>query len=285
MSRNTGIGRSAARSPSVTSSTTQTTADDHDTSVAYQDKLETCGPDPEAQRKQNGESLRQTPSKSRGLYATLSRTLSRTSDTLEPGPAPDGGTKAWMTALVAHLVVFNTWGFINSFGLFQTYYVNTMKIGGESQVAWIGSLEVFILFFMGTFSGRALDAGYFRPTFMLGSVITLFGMFMLSLCKTYWQIFLAQGICIGLGFGCLFVPSLALVSTYFSSRRSMALAITVSGGATGGLVYPAIAERLLPQVGFPWTIRVMAFVQMAVAIVCATFLKVRTQVPLLCPAH
>ena len=30
---------------------------------------------------------------------------------------------AWRTAFLTHLVIFNTWGFINSFGLFETYYV------------------------------------------------------------------------------------------------------------------------------------------------------------------
>lgn len=42
---------------------------------------------------------------------TLSRTLSRirTSDTLEPGPPPDGGAHAWFQAVLAHFVIFNTW--------------------------------------------------------------------------------------------------------------------------------------------------------------------------------
>lgn len=45
-----------------------------------------------------------------------------------------------MMVFLTHLVIFNTWGFINSFGLFETYYVNIMHLGSSSQVAWIGSL-------------------------------------------------------------------------------------------------------------------------------------------------
>lgn len=198
----------------------------------------------------------------------------RTKDGVDPGPPPDGGLKAWSTALLAHLVVFNTWGFINSFGLFQTYYVEFLKIGGPSTVSWIGTAQVFVVFGLGTFTGRGLDGGYFRVQFITGSIIYVIGIFMLSLCRTYWQIFLAQTVCIGIGYGLVFIPTLALVSTYFIHKRSTAMAVAVTGSATGGLVFPAIAETMLPTVGFPWTVRAMAFVQLALALVSATFLRV-----------
>lgn len=150
-----------------------------------------------------------------------------------------------------------------------------MNIGSNSAVSWIGSLQVFLVFGIGTFSGRALDGGYFRMIYVAGSILYLVSMFMLSLCKTYWQVFLAQGIGVGLGFGLVFVPSIALTSTYFShAKRGMALAVAVAGSSTGGLVFPAIAEQMLPKNGFGWTVRTMAFVQMALAIICAVFMKV-----------
>ena len=223
-----------------------------------------------------GEPLKQTPSIPQAITGALAKTLSRvrTKDSIDPGPPPDGGLQAWSMACLAHLVIFNTWGFINSFGLFQTYYVEVMKIGGPSSVAWIGTTQIFILFGMGTFTGRGLDAGFFRLQFIIGSAIYVLGMFLLSLCQNYWQIFLAQTVCVGIGFGLVFVPSLALVSTYFLKRRSTGLGIAVTGSATGGLVFPAIAEKMLPSVGFPWTVRTMAFVQLTLAIISGAFLKV-----------
>lgn len=211
------------------------------------------------------------------LKSTLSHTLSRirTRDDLDPGPPPDGGVVAWTQAVLTHLVIFTTWGFINSFGLFQSYYVDNMAIGSPSAVAWIGTIQVWILFNVGTFSGRATDAGFFRITFIAGTVISMVGIFMLSLCKTYWQVFLAQGVCVGFGFGLVFVPSITIVSTYFLKKRSAALGITVTGSATGGLVFPAIAQQMLPVQGFAWTVRVMGFVQLTCLVVCAIFLKPR----------
>jgi hypothetical protein len=41
----------------------------------------------------------------------------------DPGPPPDGGWAAWIQVLMAHIIIFNTWGYINSFGVFQVYHV------------------------------------------------------------------------------------------------------------------------------------------------------------------
>ncbi|KAF2095842.1 putative MFS monocarboxylate transporter [Rhizodiscina lignyota] len=224
-----------------------------------------------------GEHLTRTSSIAHSVRGGLSAIISRvrTKDSIDPGPPPDGGFNAWSIACIAHLVNFNSWGFINSFGVFQTHYVEVMKIGGPSAVAWIGTVQVFVLFGMGTFTGRGLDGGFYRIQLIAGSVIYVVGLFMLSLCTKYWQIFLTQTLCLGIGYGLVFVPTLALVSTYFLEKRSTAMAVTVTGSSTGGLVFPAIAEKMLPTVGFAWTIRTMAFLQMALAIISCIVLKPR----------
>jgi MFS family permease len=194
-----------------------------------------------------------------------------------PGPPPDGGLQAWNQALVAHLVIFNTWGYINSFGVFQTYYVQTLLRRSPSDVSWIGSLQVFLLFFIGTVSGRATDAGYFRHTFVVGSVFLLVGMFTTSICKEYWHFVLAQGLCVGVGSGLLFCPTLALIPTYFSKRRALAVGIAASGTTTGGMIIPGLFSALLPRIGFAWTVRVLGFITLAFQVV--SFALARTRIP------
>lgn len=192
------------------------------------------------------------------------------------GPPPDGGLQAWLQVLIAHLVIFNTWGYINSFGVFQTYYLSTLE-QSPSQISWIGSVQVFLLFFIGTFSGRATDAGYFRPTFIIGTVLVLLGVFTTSVCTEYWQLFLAQGICTGVGNGLLFCPTLAILPTYFSKKRAMAVGLAASGTTTGGMIIPGIFEALLPRVGFGWTLRVLGLIMLVFQVIC--FFLARTRVP------
>ena len=211
-----------------------------------------------------------------GLQKILSRSLSRASCTDDPGPPPDGGLHAWTQVFATHLVIFLTWGYINSFGVFQNYYVTALN-RPPSDVSWVGSVQVFFLFFVGTFSGRALDAGWFRTTFVAGAVLQLVGTFMTSLSTSYWQLFLAQGVCTGIGNGLQFCPSVSLVSTYFSKKRALALSIVASGTSTGGLVFPAIVESLLPKIGFQWTIRVLGFLMLGIQLLA--FSLIRTRIP------
>ena len=91
---------------------------------------------------------------------------------------------------------------------------------------------------------------------------------MASLSTQYWQLFLAQGICCGLGNGCLFCPALSVVSTYFSKRKMFAIGICACGSATGGLIFPAMVQQLIPTVGYGWTMRALGFVTLACLTTC-----------------
>ncbi|KAF6817560.1 major facilitator superfamily transporter [Colletotrichum plurivorum] len=203
---------------------------------------------------------------------------------LRESPEPAGQEKAfrpdsprsWMIALLSHLTIFSTWGFVNAFGVFQTYYVRDMRIGDESAVAWIGSTQLFLLFCTGVLSGHALDAGYYRAVFVLGSVTYLVGVFALSACRGYWQVFLAHAVCIGVGFGAVFSPTVALTGTYFQKHKSLALGLVTIGSATGGMAFAAIAAQMMPKAGFAWTVRTMGFLQLGICVVCCIFLKPHT---------
>lgn len=146
---------------------------------------------------------------------------------------------------------------------FQTYYTGLLG-RPPSDVSWIGSLDIFLLFFVGTLTGCLIDAGYFRLVFLSGSALLVVGIFTVSACTTYWQFLLAQGLCLGVAHGCLFCPTLTVLSTYFVRRRALVLGIASCGTATDGLVFPSMVRQLLPMVGFPWTIRAIGLVQLVV---------------------
>ncbi|TDZ17984.1 Aspyridones efflux protein apdF [Colletotrichum orbiculare MAFF 240422] len=205
---------------------------------------------------------------------SLRRSASRPSAIIDT--PPDGGWRAWMVVLSTHLVVMNTWGVANSFGVFQPYFT-TLFDRPPSDVSWIGSFEVFLLFFVGTFTGRWTDTGFFRPLFAVGCLLVVLGMVAASFCATYWQFFLAQGVCLGLGNGCLFCPTMAVTSTYFAKRRSLAFGVTAAGATVGGLAFPGMVRQLLPRVGLGWTMRTIALIQLVTLAVAG--LLIRTRVP------
>lgn len=205
----------------------------------------------------------------------LTRMLSRRSAaSLDPGPAPDGGLTAWTQVLCTHLTILTTFGFFTSFGVYQTYYENTLGIS-PSTISWIGSLQVFLLFFLGTFTGRATDAGLFRPVYIAGACFQILGIFTLAESKSVWHVFLSQGVCLGIANGLQFCPSMALVSTYFVKRRAFALGFTALGSCTGGVIFPVIVQQCLPSLGFPWTIRIIGFIMLLMNGITITLYRTR----------
>ena len=59
------------------------------------------------------------------------------------------------------------------------------------------------------------------------------GMMMTSICTNYWQTFLAQGLVIGLGNGCVFLASVAIVGQYFTTKKSFATGVASVGSSLG----------------------------------------------------
>lgn len=192
------------------------------------------------------------------------------------GPAPDGGTTAWIQVLCTHLSIFTSFGFFISFGVYQTYYVKELNIA-PSTISWIGSLQVLLLYGIGTWTGRATDAGLFRPVYIAGAVFQIVGIFTMAESKTLWQLFLSQGVCLGIANGLQFCPAVALISTYFVKKRAFAFGLAALGSCTGGVVFPVVVQQCLPRFGFPWTIRIIGFIMLVVQLI--TIALFRTRLP------
>lgn len=90
--------------------------------------------------------------------------------------------------------------------------------------------------FLGFLSGPVFDKGFshFKLLIRGGSALVLLGTILQGLCSQYWQLLLAQGICVGVGMGCLAVPSVAVPSSWFTTRLPLANGVIVSASGFGG---------------------------------------------------
>lgn len=91
--------------------------------------------------------------------------------------------------------------------------------------------------------------GYARQAVALGTSLCVLGTLMTSLAKTYWQIFLAQGLCTGTGMGVMYMPAVTVVGTYFARKKTMALAMGAAGGGSGSVIFPALVQYATPRIG------------------------------------
>ncbi|KAL2783872.1 MFS general substrate transporter [Aspergillus keveii] len=214
---------------------------------------------------------------------------------------PEGGVEAWLVVLGCWCGMFCTFGLVNCIGVFEAYYISDrgpLHRYSQGNVSWITSFQAWGIPFGGILvcntlfpSGRFhLDwltsnvqfgplFDRFGPRWILtaGALAYVFGLMMISLSDKYYQIFLSQGIVAAFGSSAVFNCCTASVISWFKRRRAFAFGIMVSGSSLGGVIMPIMMNKLIPRLGFPWTIRIVAFIILGLLAISAS--TVRSRLP------
>ncbi|KAF8638647.1 hypothetical protein AX17_002050 [Amanita inopinata Kibby_2008] len=174
---------------------------------------------------------------------------------------PDGGFKAWLMVVGAVCNTFSTFGFVNSWGIFQAYYQRTiLSDSSPSNIAWIGSIQYALVFMPALVVGRLFDLGYDRHIFLSCSTLLIVATFLVAECKEYWQFLLCQGLAVGVASGGIFGPTTAVIAHWFKRRRGLAMGYVSAGASVGATLLPIAVKNLIDRVGFKWTMRVVGFI-------------------------
>ncbi|KPI42669.1 putative transporter MCH4 [Cyphellophora attinorum] len=173
---------------------------------------------------------------------------------MDPASFPDGGTRAWLTVWGSLAILIASFGWINAIGLFAI------------RRRWIPALESSCMFAGGLWVGHVYDS--YGPRYLLigGTFLHVFGLMMASISTKYYQLLLSQGLCSAIGASMLFYPALTCTITWFFKKRALAVGIVAAGSGLGGIIFPVMVEKLVPQVGFGWTMRICAFLILALGI-------------------
>jgi len=211
----------------------------------------------------------------------VSTNTTKTMATENPSLLSEGGLTGWLTVSGGFLVTFCSFGTAQSFGVYQDYYAqNTLRNYSLSDISWIGSAQLFFLFFTGLPAGKLFDLGRFRECLIFGCLLFVFSTFMLSLVQQsqYYQVFLAQAVGVGIASGFMFAPALSVISQYFTRRRSLAMGIVMSGSCLGAIIYPIMLNNLFNgKVGFAWGVRATAFMDIGLLVLANMIMKAKPQ--------
>ncbi|GAB7354552.1 hypothetical protein MBLNU459_g5008t1 [Dothideomycetes sp. NU459] len=171
---------------------------------------------------------------------------------------PEGGRDAWLVVLGAACGLTASLGIYNAAGVFEVV-ISEMILPDESPSAlgWIFSIYAFLVWFFGVQVGPTFDAMGPRVLMVAGTACTLIGIFALSVCTEYYQIFLSFSILTGIGSSLLVTPSMGCVAHWFMERRGLASGIAFIGSGLGGVLFTLMIQSLLPKVGWGWSIRIL----------------------------
>ncbi len=77
----------------------------------------------------------------------------------------------------------------------------------------------------------------------------------------------------------MFIPAVAILPTYFSTKIGLAIGLAASGSSMGGIIYPIMFYKLIPQVGFGWAVRILGFTVLATLMIPLFVMKIRVKPP------
>ncbi|KAJ5601750.1 hypothetical protein N7510_011284 [Penicillium lagena] len=178
---------------------------------------------------------------------------------------PEGGLRAWSVVLGSWMACFGSMGLMNSLGIFQAYLEeHQLQSHSSGAVGWIFGLYSFFTFFCGIQVGPIFDARGPRALIICGGTGTVLFLVLLGFCTVYWHFMVVFGILGGISLSLIFSPSISIVAHYFHRWRGLATGVASSGSSFGGVVFPLLFESLVSRVGFAWTTRAIALVDLVV---------------------
>jgi MFS family permease len=167
-------------------------------------------------------------------------------------------------------------GMMNTLGTYQAYLsTHQLQNETESTIGWIFGIYAFLSFFCGIQIGPIFDAKGPRWLVLAGSTLMLASHLIMGVCTKYWHFLLVIGVVGGAGTSLVFTPAIASIGHYFLKKRGQATGLAAAGGSMGGIVFPLTLQALFPKIGWAWSTRVCALINLALLIIANLCIKSR----------
>ncbi len=178
--------------------------------------------------------------------------------------------------------------------MYQEYYgTGLLKAYSASDISWIGSVAIFLLYIGSPITGILVDR--LGPT--VSNIATgqpqsrTIGIDVRIEFVDYWQhrpvigyipllslqpvlsAFPLQAVLLGASTSLILTPCAAVVARRLPHRRGLALGITIGGSSIGGIIWPIMLQQLLYTrgVSFGWVQRAVGFTMLPLlAVACVT---------------
>uniref|UniRef100_A0A8R1HUQ4 MFS domain-containing protein n=1 Tax=Caenorhabditis japonica TaxID=281687 RepID=A0A8R1HUQ4_CAEJA len=148
---------------------------------------------------------------------------------------PDGGY-GWVVVVASFLVNMAVDGVIYTCGKILIP-VWSVQFGSTSAASIAISLLTGCYYLCGPLASSFVNVFGIRSVAIGGSIVSTTAFLLSRYVDAAWQLYLLFGVLGGIGFGCMYLPSIVILSTYFSKRRSVATGIAVCGSGIGTVVF------------------------------------------------
>ncbi|XP_028842308.1 solute carrier family 16 member 6b [Denticeps clupeoides] len=175
---------------------------------------------------------------------------------------PDGGW-GWAVAVAFFFVEVFTYGIIKSFGIFLQDLMSEFE-ESNSRVSWVISICVFVMTFTAPLSTVLSNRFGYRPVVMIGGLLISLGTISTAFTKSIGEMYITTGVVSGLGYCLTFLPTVTILSQYFSKRRSLVTSVASTGECVAIFALAPAFTALRDVIGWRYCMLVIGLLQASI---------------------
>ena len=166
-----------------------------------------------------------------------------------------------------------------SYGVYLAHYLvaDVYPDASSLDYAFIGGLNFSIAMLVApvvTIVARRLGT---QPPMVIGAALLAAGYISASFARHIWELYLSQGVLVGIGVGFVYIPTIAVLSQWFEKKRSLASGIATAGSGIGGLIFSFAAQAMIENISLAWSLRITGITAGTMNVIAALMIRNRNK--------
>ncbi|CAI5759942.1 unnamed protein product [Candida verbasci] len=188
---------------------------------------------------------------------------------------------AWVIAICSMLAMISTWGANSSYGVLLSYFMNenVFPEATKYDYALVGSIVVFLANFLSPISTIAYKIFGFKAVAFFGLCFQCLGWFGASGATKIWQLYLSEGVAVGISFSFIFIPATLVLPTWFHRRKAASFGICISGAGLGGLIFSLAINKVIEEDTHNQAMRMVGYVTLFCVLIVILVMNPRNYNP------
>ncbi|CCK72002.1 MCT family MFS transporter KNAG_0I02165 [Huiozyma naganishii CBS 8797] len=184
----------------------------------------------------------------------------------------------WVVVLSVFLAMFITWGCNSAFGVFLSFFLSHGTFDGATKYdyAIIAGLPVALCQGLSSLSMMMMRVIGVKLTMLIGTVIMLAGYLWASFATHLWELYLTQGVMIGISMALVSMPPAACLPGWFLKKRAVSMGLSLLGTGIGGVTFGLAANKMISDYGDTrWCYRMLAITCTGVSLIAIVLVRER----------
>ncbi|KAL3587709.1 hypothetical protein FPOAC2_13607 [Fusarium poae] len=181
----------------------------------------------------------------------------------EDVPSPPDGGYGWIIVGSCFILNAFTWG------------VTAITNAKPMEYGLVGGLNFSCAMLLAPLVTYLASRFRLQVVVLSGCFLQGIGYVAASFASRTWHLYLTQGALVGSGIGFIIIPSMAVLSQWFSKRRSIANGISSAGSGVGGAAFTWGTAAMIQHQGLGWALRTTGLITLAATVPATLLLRDR----------